>query len=124
MNFEEINFEDFEDVDFESEYNDDFEFTEEGEKVVQEFINECQIRQKELLNAESDAVKLPTKEAILKDIDQTVIVRENPKYVSDWNVTTEHSIQIKLLYKKHFVKAYDEGRKYVSTDKRRRKKCL
>lgn len=37
MNFEEINFEDFEDVDFESEYNDDFEFTEEGEKVVQEF---------------------------------------------------------------------------------------
>ena len=34
MNFEEINFEDFEDVDFESEYNDDFEFTEEGEKVV------------------------------------------------------------------------------------------
>lgn len=32
MNFEEINFEDFEDVDFESEYNDDFEFTEEGEK--------------------------------------------------------------------------------------------
>lgn len=101
MNFEEINFEDFE-----SEYNDDFEFTEEGEKVVQEFINECQIRQKELLNAESDAVKLPTKEAILKDIDQTVIVRENPKYVSDWNVTTEHSIQIKLLYKKHFVKAY------------------
>ena len=39
MNFEEINFEDFEDVDFESEYNDNFEFTEEGEKVVQEFIN-------------------------------------------------------------------------------------
>lgn len=37
---------------------------------------------------------------------ETVIVRENPKYVSDWNVTTEHSIQIKLLYKKHFVKAY------------------
>ena len=94
MNFEEINFEDFEDVDFESEYNDNFEFTEEGEKVVQEFINKCQIKQKELLNAESDAVKLPTKEAILKDIDQTVIVREN------------HSMQIKLLYKKHFVKAY------------------
>lgn len=106
MNFEEINFEDFEDVDFESEYNDNFEFTEEGEKVVQEFINKCQIKQKKLLNAESDAVKLPTKEAILKDIDQTVIVRENPEYVSDWNVTKDHSMQIKLLYKKHFVKAY------------------
>ena len=67
MNFEEINFEDFEDVDFESEYNDNFEFTEEGEKVVQEFINKCQIKQKELLNAESDAVKLPTKEGYRSD---------------------------------------------------------
>lgn len=48
MNFEEINFEDFEDVDFESEYNDNFEFTEEGEKNVSEFVEECRKRYKKI----------------------------------------------------------------------------
>lgn len=105
MNFEEINFEDFEDVDFESEYNDDFEFTEEGEKVVQEFINKCQIKRRELLGDGDDIIDPPSKDNILESIKQTVIVREDPEYVANWYVTKDHSMQIKLLYRKHFIKA-------------------
>lgn len=102
MNYEGINFDDFEDVDFLLEEDDNFKFTEEGERVVEEFLASCKKKQDELSDT---TMKLPTADDILEDIKQTVIVREDPRYVSDWNVAADESLQIVLNFRKHFVRA-------------------
>lgn len=102
MNYEGINFDDFEDVDFLLEKDNNFKFTKEGERVVEEFLASCKKRQNELSDI---TIKLPTADDILEDIKQTVIVREDPRYVSDWNVTGDESLQIVLTFRKHFVRA-------------------
>lgn len=125
MNFEEINFEDFEDVDFESEYNDNFEFTEEGEnmyqltkegeKNVSEFVEECRKRYKkisEYYRALSghytdcvDHVELPTREIILHEINsgerflEDVWCVGDKYYMSDWCLSKKHNIYVSLELK-------------------------
>lgn len=73
--------------------------TEKGLKTINSFINEIEIKRKEILNAGLDTVDLtpiPTIEDIICDIE--CFVDEDGGYCNDWNVSdnNKYNIQINL----------------------------
>lgn len=88
----------------------DFKLTESGKRKVDNFIAECRVFRKELLDADKDTARetiIPNAEDILSDIECWFVDGEEG-YCNCWGVTDNYDLDISLYYGEDFVKVEEE----------------
>lgn len=84
----------------------DIKLTESGKRKVDNFIAECRVLRKELLDAgkdTADETTIPDTESILSDIEW-LFVDGDEGYCNGWGITDNYDLDIILYYGEDFIK--------------------